>query len=279
MNTTLDPSQNAAAVGWQAKLDLRYSQLGERTVLSQQHFGPLRVQRPFFPEGGVNHTYVLHPPGGMVGDDQLDIQVHVADQSHALITTPGATKAYRNICNQSKLSSRLHVDGILEWLPQEMILFDQSRLDSQMHISLGPRAKLISWEIQCIGRPSGELPYQQGHARFRTSISNVDGLMLHDNLLLEGGAPIMTAPWGIHGRTAIGVMIAYPANIALRDQVREQLSASQYPAGVTLLDDLLVVRAMAAQAKDVRALFVSVWQRLRPLLLARDVCSPRIWNT
>lgn len=279
MNTTLDPSQNTTALGWQAKLDLRYTQLGERTVLSQQHFGPLRVQRPFFPEGGVNHTYVLHPPGGMVGDDQLDIQVHVADQSHALITTPGATKAYRNICNQSKLSTRLHVDGILEWLPQEMILFDQSRLDSQMHINLGARAKLISWEIQCIGRPSGELPYQQGHARFRTSISNIDGLMLHDNLLLEGGAPIMTAPWGIHGHTAIGVMIAYPANIALRDQVREQLSASQYSTGVTLLDDLLVVRAMAAQAKDVRALFVSVWQRLRPLLLARNVCSPRIWNT
>jgi urease accessory protein len=203
----------------------------------------------------------------------------VAEQSHALITTPGATKAYRNICNQSKLSTRLHVDGVLEWLPQEVILFDQSRLDSQTDISLGAEATLITWEIQCIGRPSSELPYQQGHARFRTSISNQEGLLLHDNLLLEGGAPIMTAPWGIHGHTAIGVMLAYPADITLRDQVREQLSASQYPAAVTLLDNILVVRAMAAQAQNVRAVFVSVWQRLRPLMLAREVCRPRIWNT
>jgi hypothetical protein len=76
----LDPS--GVQQGWRASLSLSYSQAGARTLLSHQHSGPLRVQRPFFPEGGVNHTYVLHPPGGMVGDDVPQKRIAISVHNH-----------------------------------------------------------------------------------------------------------------------------------------------------------------------------------------------------
>ncbi len=55
--------------GWQAELALTFSRCEQRTVLTARHHrGPLRVQRPFYPEGAeVCHLYLLHPPGGVVG--------------------------------------------------------------------------------------------------------------------------------------------------------------------------------------------------------------------
>ena len=265
--------------GWHASLDLVYNRMGERTVLSHQHSGPLRVQRPFFPEGGVNHTYVLHPPGGMVGDDELEIAATVDHQAHALITTPGATKAYRNVCTQSRMTTTLRVNGTLEWLPQEIILFDKSKLASHTDIVLGEKARLISWEIQCLGRPAGQLPFVDGCARFLTTVSNPAGRMLHDNLLLDAKSRMIDAPWGLDRNTALGVMLAYPADTELRDKVREVIAASRLSVGVTLLNDLLVVRGMAAQAQQLRKIFTQTWQVIRPHLLAREACLPRIWNT
>ena len=78
--------------GWKAQLDLEFSQLDYRSFLShRRHFGPLQVQKPFYPElNGACHVYILHPPGGMVGGDSINIDINANANSHALITTPAA---------------------------------------------------------------------------------------------------------------------------------------------------------------------------------------------
>jgi urease accessory protein len=273
-----EPKPTLSSSGWQGSLELRYAPQGARTLLVHKHVGPLRVQRPFFPEGNVNHTYLLHPPGGLVGNDRLTIVAEVAADGHALITTPGATKAYRNICEASEVGQHFEVGGVLEWLPQEVILFDGSSLNSATTFDLSSDATLIGWEVQCLGRPIGELPYVSGQARFDTRVS-VDGRpVLQDRLQLTAGTTAMDAPWGLDGATALGVMLAYPADAALRDRVRKTLAA-RATVTATLLDELLVLRAMGHQAQDIRRVFVEVWKILRPALLQREACLPRIWAT
>src|SRR5690606_30424398 len=112
--------------GWRAELALRFELRGPRTVLAgRRHYGPLRVQRPFYPEGAPCHTYVLHPPGGVVGGDRLHMDIRLEPGSHALLTMPGATKFYRSAGATSLLQQHFHVgeDAVLEWLPQDNILF------------------------------------------------------------------------------------------------------------------------------------------------------------
>ena len=92
----------AGPAGWVARLALRFEQRAGRTVLAHRsHEGPLAVQKPFYPEGDVCHVYLLHPPGGVVGGDRLTIEIEVASDAHAVITTPAAGKFYRSAAVES----------------------------------------------------------------------------------------------------------------------------------------------------------------------------------
>src|SRR5262245_14402851 len=114
-----------ASAGWLASLDLEFARSGSRTVLARRsHVGPLIVQRPFYPEGDVCHVYLVHPPGGVVGGDTLELRARVHDGAHALITTPAATKFYRSEGRMARQVQDIALDAaIFEWLPQETILF------------------------------------------------------------------------------------------------------------------------------------------------------------
>lgn len=112
--------------GWLAEIALRYEvKRGVTRLTEKRHIGPLMVQRPFYPEQGIAHTYLLHPPGGVVGGDNLLINIDVQSQAHALLTTPGATKFYRSAGGVAHQIQTLKVapNGFLEWLPQENIFF------------------------------------------------------------------------------------------------------------------------------------------------------------
>ncbi|RYY70349.1 MAG: urease accessory protein UreD, partial [Comamonadaceae bacterium] len=75
---------------WHARLQLDYSNESDRTVARFRHDGPLRILQSLYPEGdAICHNVLVHPPGGLVGGDTLQIDVTGAAGSHGLITTPG----------------------------------------------------------------------------------------------------------------------------------------------------------------------------------------------
>src|ERR1700754_4346657 len=118
--------------GWRAQLDLTFARAAGRTrIIARQHHGPLLVQRPFYPEGEVCHAYIVHPPGGVVGGDELQLRVETRDGAHALLTTPAAAKFYRSDGRTARQEQILRADGTtLEWLPQESIFYPQARVRS-----------------------------------------------------------------------------------------------------------------------------------------------------
>lgn len=156
------------AQGWSATLDLEFAARGGRTVLARnRHQGPLRVQRPFYPEtGGQAHVYVLHPPGGIVAGDSLAIDIDVAVGAHGLVTTPSAGRVYRSnaqgLLQTQQVTMTVAEGGFGEWLPQENIVFNGARAWNQTRIQLAPGARFIGWEITCLGRPASAQWFDQG---------------------------------------------------------------------------------------------------------------------
>lgn len=279
-DTTLDQ-------GWVARLELNYQRQGARTVLARrQHFGPLLVQRAFYPEGqGCCHNYLIHPPGGVVGGDRLELVAQLETQAHALITTPAAGKFYRSAGPMASQTQRLTVgDGaLLEWLPQETILFAGARVDSLTRVELSATANFVGWEILCLGRPASGEAFDHGLLRQRFEIWRGDEPLLLERSSWEGGAEAQQAAWGLAAQPVFATMVATGDFSLQLDALRESLAAYDERIVLTQLPQLLIARYLGDDAMAARHAFTQIWQQLRPCLgegLAGGATSlPRIWNT
>lgn len=266
---------------WHARLELGFRDSGNRTVLAhRRHVGPLMVQRPFYPEGGICHVYLLHPPGGIVGGDSLELQVGADAGSHALITTPAATKFYRagpHPC--AVLRQNLQVNSaVLEWLPQEAIVFDGAKVKSSTRVELAGLSRFIGWEILCLGRPAVKEKFTAGELHQDFLLYHDGRPLLLDRLRLSGDSPALAARWGLADAQAMGTMLMYPGAGADLAQLRA-VQADDVRFAVTLVGGVLHCRALGQQAESIRRLFNALWLQLRGNLLGRMALAPRIWAT
>ncbi|MET3118001.1 urease accessory protein [Undibacterium sp. GrIS 1.8] len=294
--TDLSPSiihDHAAAKKqhWQAKLQLGFSDdQGVTRLTERNHTGPLRVQKPLYPEGQkICHAIIIHPPGGVVGGDQLSIKAALGVASHALITTPGAAKWYRSngYTSQQHIHLLAEAGAKLEWLPQETIFFDDAQVDLHQTIQLAQDACYIGSDILCFGRTASGESYRSGKIKQHTRIERAGKLIWHEQGSIRGGSAAMSSRMGLAGNTVCATVIASPAPLnaaglqALRDQTHNWLQQAEAGAqcGVSQLKSLLVARYLGNSSETAKQWMTMVWQHLRPTLMQENAVIPRIWNT
>jgi urease accessory protein len=279
------PDSASHASGWRAHLNLRYISRNRKTVLlEQQHTGPLFVQKPFYPEGRQTcHTYLVHPPGGVVGGDTLGLDVSVESGGHAVITTPAAGKFYRSAGPQAAQDNELAVaaGAALEWLPQETILYDRANAAMRTTVRLDKGARFIGWEMICLGLPAAKQPFAQGRLDQRFEIVRENRPLFIEPFRVRENDPVLTARWGLGGRPAIGTMVATTGDNALLRTIREKTASRSATDefAVTQINDLTVCRFMGGDVYAGFRYFLEAWRVLRPAVLKRPACLPRIWAT
>jgi len=272
------PHEEHGRHGWSAELALRFAARRGRTVPVDRHqLGPLLMQRPFYPEaGGVCHCYLIHPPAGIVGGDELAVAVDVDTGAHALVTTPAATRWYFSRGREARLEQQARVaDGAaLEWLPQETLVFDGAHARSATRVYLDGSARFCGWEIFALGRPACGDPFRSGRVDFRFE-------------LIRGGQPLLLERWrgsgalpGLRGFSACATFVATSAGEVALERARETLAAeSEALCAATLMGDVLVARGLAIVCEVLTHAFTRMWRAVRPPLLGRGAVPPRIWRT
>jgi len=268
---------------WRATLALQVRAERSRSVVSHRHDGPLRLQKALYPEGAaVAHAVLIHPPGGVAGGDALEISVQVDREAHALVTTPGATKWYKANGRCASQQVRLAVDGVLEWLPQESIVFDAAVVRSAIDIHLGPRATSIGWDIVALGRLAAGEHFDSGDFTQSIRLRNEDALVWSERTRITGGDRLLSSPVGLDGHTVFGCLWAAGAAVESidLDDLRAAVGAGAAAAPITrLAPQLLVARTLAAGTASAREALTAWWVALRPLLCCRAAQPPRVWAT
>lgn len=276
---------------WPARLELTCRRDGARCLMHSRHEGPLRVLKTLYPEGeGVCHQVIVHPPGGIVGGDTLQIALALGPGTHAVITTPGATRFYRSAGEPAAqhVRAELATGARLEWLPQETIAHSGCLADSQATFALEPGAEMIGWELLALGAPAAGEAFEAGRYTQRLALP---GVWLEHGTIAAADTTLLTSPLGFAGRSCLltlwaasGSPLQAPRSDALLEAARACIDATGnalgLSAGVTAVQPpLVVLRALAHRVEPAMALARNVRARWRQVLWQLEAPALRTWLT
>ena len=272
---------------WQAHLNLAYTRSGPRVVARHEHSGPLRILQSLYPEGdGICHNVLVHPPGGLVGGDTLDIAVQAAPGTHGLVTTPGATRFYRSEGPLALQTTRiaLQPDARLEWLPLEALCYNDCQAENRLVMDLQPGAEMLGWDITAFGLPQAHLPFVQG--RFAQHIE-MPGVWLERGCIAAQDTRLMDGPAGLNGARCMASLFFATGRVLERTRKQQALDVARAliadhalhaTAGATSPNpQVIVVRVLAPLVEPAMQLLRAVRNAWREELWQLGGCTPRIW--
>jgi len=275
-------------MSWHAQLQLDYRVESSRTVARHAHSGPLRILQSLYPEGdAICHNVLVHPPGGLVGGDTLDIAVHAQAGAHGLITTPGATRFYRSdgLTALQNTHLKLESGARLEWLPLEALCYSGCLAENRLAMDLSAGAELIGWDVTALGLPLANQPFTQGH--FRQNIA-VPGVWLERGTIDARDARLLDGPTGLAGNRCMASLFFVTGTPLTRerrqralDSVREVMA--QHPlaqsSGATSPNlNVVVVRVVAPVVEPAMDLLRALRATWREQLWNTAPSNPRIWS-
>jgi urease accessory protein len=281
-------------MSWHGHLRLDYRLDGERTIALDRHHGPLRVLQRLYPESErVCHHVLVHPPGGIVGGDVLDIELDMQPGSHALITTPGATRFYKSAQNEARQSlvARLEEGSRLEWLPLEAIAYRGCQAVNAMRFELAQGAEMIGWDVLALGLPAANEAFDDpafGHGHYTQDIE-LPGVWRERGIIRAHDTRLLNSPIGWAGKRVMATMW-FAAGHTLAQDLRESLLTSARDvagdgplassAGSTSPhEQIVILRTLADRVEPAMSLLSRVWAQWRMQAWDLAPCAPRVWRT
>ena len=277
-------------MAWHARLQLHYTHDGSGTGALDRHEGPLRVLQRLYPEGpGICHHVLVHPPGGIVGGDVLELDARLDRNCHALITTPGATRFYRSAGDTSlqQVQCRLADGARLEWLPMETIAYSACQAHNRLRFDLAPGAEMIGWDLLALGLPAAGLTFERG--QFVQELV-LPGAWLERGRIDGTDSRLLDSPLGWAGRRVLATMW-FAAGAALSSERRDALldaargcvvqhaELSAHAGATAPQDRVVVLRVLAHRVEPAMQLFKQVWAAWRGAAWQLDATPPRLWRT
>ena len=275
-------------MAWRDELKLDYTFESQRTVARYLHQGPLRILQSLYPEGDqICHNVLVHPPGGLVGGDTLDIQVKVASGAHGLVSTPGATRFYNSGGHPALQQVVAHVadQARLEWLPLEAIAYNDCQATNRAVFHLAPGAELITWDVTALGLPSSDQAFTQGHFQQHLEIL---GVWLERGNIQGSDARWLNSPLGLAGQKCFASLVFASGSPIAAERVEKALEAARLSmegnplklqAGITCAHpQVIVLRVMSPLVEPSMDLLKQVWASWRHVLWQLPSEPPRIWS-
>lgn len=270
---------------WHGKINLNYQYNSQKTELKSSFTqAPLKIQQSFYPEGEeICHNVILHTAGGVVGGDQLTQSINLTTNNKVLITTPAATKIYRSNGKTAQQNVKINLEkqAVLEYLPQETIIFNGANYHQSNLINLQNDSSLLMWDLIRFGRTARGEIFNQGYWQSNLEIWQEEKPIFIDNICLQGEENLFHNLTGLNGNPVFGTLI-YIGEIITPEtltKIRQlcQNSLRNGQGGVTELIKGLNCRYLGHSITEVKEFFFKIWQILRLQYLGKNAIKLRVW--
>jgi len=284
---------------WHGTAQLRFSCAADgRTRHQGGTTAPLRVQRPFGRADGRCELPLLHTAGGLVGGDRLSVTAQLDPGSRVLLTSAAAQKVYGSIGRsrlspagawaRQELSFRIGAGADLEWLPQELVLFENGLYEQRTRVWLANGASWLGAEVVRLGRTAARETLGEGRWRSLLEVERegpngeggnwelVDRLELCGEALLQGhgmaaepvfGSLVWAAPQPLAAAALARLLADCRAD---RCDLPGELACGALEQG-------LVARYRGPSSQAARTWFTRIWARIRAVNGLAPPERPRLW--
>jgi urease accessory protein len=247
---------------------------GETRLTDLYQRDPCRILFPDPEPGEPPQAVLVTTSGGIAGGDVLKIAVEVGPGGHAVVATQAAEKIYRAALTSDPCTIDVELavgDGaILDWLPQETIVFEGSRLKRRSVAEVGAGGSLLACEMVVLGRAASGERFTDGLLLDAWSVRRTGKLAWTDTLRVEGETPLGA---GFGAANALATVIGvWDQPQPFFEKARGLLEAAdKVRAGVTLVNGVMVARLLG-EATAVRAATIGFLAAFRGQRL------PRVWH-
>jgi urease accessory protein len=271
-------------------LQFEYDAFAARTSLHvAEQRQPLKVVRAFHTEGGAALAHVHNVSGGILAGDRLSLDLEIGTGAQAQVTSTGATRLYRSRAGTAAAEftarARVRAGALLEYLPDPLIPFADSRFHQDTSISLEEDSGLFWWETVAPGREAhGEMfSYDALRLRFDLRADGIPIAFEHSHLDPRErplGSPARLGPYRYFSSFHICRVGAGESTWrGLEKQLRELAGTLSSPVIIWGLGRLpahgLVVRALSQNGRDIPSGLISFWRVAKRALYGQDAVIPR----
>jgi urease accessory protein len=267
-----------------ARLELTCASDGRTALSDLYQRAPCRVLFPAPETGDPMLAVLLTTSGGLTGGDRTEVAAVVGPQASATVTTQAAEKIYRALATDRDTSVRVEVSvgagAWAEWLAQETILFDGARLRRTLRAEVASSARLLALESMVFGRTEMGERFESGGLHDSWYVTRDGRPLWIDALRLEGDVGrLRAAPFGLGTCVAYSTLLYVGADAAERlDFARDSVACCGGLGAATAFDGMLIVRAMADRAHDLRLAMAALAAGLRHEAGAWPARLPRVWS-
>jgi len=212
--------------------------------------------------------------------DSLSLSLGHDEGAHVLYTTPSAGKVYAAPPGPGEQVQSVEISAsgaVVEWLPQETIIFDHARARLDLTLHIDSHTSFFVWDILVLGRTAGAQPFLSGYCHQTVQVFCGRRLLWRERNRFDAQSPMLSERWGLHGATVSGTLAARSPK-ALGNDVIDQVRELCPALAVTHKKGLLIARYLGHNSEHCRNEFERFWQYWRDTQ-GRPAVRPRIWNT
>ncbi len=265
------------------RLSLSKDASGKTTIKDVWKQIPLQTLRAFYydqNEPGLAIVYILNPTGGTLQGDRIRIDVTMGTGAKAHLTTQAATKIYRMNADYATQTVNLNLKegSYLEYLPDQIIPYRDSRYYQEVNVVMGRYSSLIYWEILTPGRIGREhFEFDIFYSKLNVE-DEIGSPMLSDTLVLEPRASNLTRKGLMGEYDVLGNL--YVVSESVDSQLVDKIQAVSQQEGTlqgvspTSMTRGLVARVLGPSSRVVRGTLEAMWNEARISVLGSP--APKI---
>ncbi len=211
---------------------------------------------------------LINTAGGLTGGDDVRWEIAAAPGARVVLTTQACERVYRSLGDDAVVGTRIAVGAgaHLDWLPQETILFEGSRLDRSLEVDLATGASFFAIEAILLGREAMGEDARNARLRDNWRIRR-NGRLIHAEATRLSADPAERDGLSLlAGANAFATLLYVGADAERRlERVRGRLGGE---SGASVIGERLIVRATAPSGLALRRIITPT------VLLAMDRNEP-----